>query len=380
MKWGLPAIARRAINAVPDINSQSDEVQAVTGILGSLLVHIFLLLLWLLIQGGAFEPLFQNITQKDVPIEIVIQTISVLPERIVTTLDQLKDKSRIDSAGLSEAAEAPKNAPFESDKNLQAGSKEVPRGSSLIPQINANERTVDRSLVQRDARVGSETANASNSGNAAKPPPDLTRLGTNAPLSKTASSKVSALGKKRTPQQQPQAADNGRTEDVEDLGGELVFRKVAAGVAAPVKVSETVGTGKKQKAVDEIPEDESQEGRQQSKTDGGLAQNGKVGVNASKAPMAVYMKSVSRAIGARWNVLVKSKNDSLDTGSARVKFRVAMDGSIKEVKLEKCTANQEFADLCVEVVRQCELDPPPSEASPLLRDGLLEIPFTFSLY
>jgi TonB family protein len=92
------------------------------------------------------------------------------------------------------------------------------------------------------------------------------------------------------------------------------------------------------------------------------------------------MKSVSRAIGARWNVLVKSKNDSLDTGSAKVKFRVAADGSIREVTLVQCTANKEFSDLCLNVVRQCALDPPPPEAKPLLRDGLLEIPFTFSLF
>lgn len=373
MKLGLPAFARRAINAVPDLNGQPERVQAVTAILGSLFVHLILLILWLMLQGGAFEKLLLAMPKKEVPIEIVIQTISVLPERIVSSLDQLKDKGRIDSAGLSEAKEAPKNAPFESDKNLEAGSKEVPLGNSLLPQNSAKERSIDRSLVQRDAKTGST------SGQPTKTTPDLSRLGTNASQTKGQSSKLTAAAKKRLAQQQ-QSLETERLEDIEDLGGELVFRKVSAGVAAPVKVSETVGIGKKQKAVDDISEDESQEGKQQSKTDGGLAQNGKVGVNASKAPMAVYMKSVSRAIGARWNVLVKSKNDSLDTGSAKVRFRVAMDGSIRDVKLERCTANQEFSDLCLEVVRQCELDPPPPEAKPLLRDGLLEIPFTFSLY
>lgn len=374
MKLELPAFARRAINAVPDLNGQPERVQAVTAILGSLFVHLILLILWLMLQGGALEKLLLAIPKKEVPIEIVIQTISVLPERIVSSLDQLKDKGRIDSAGLSEAKEAPKNAPFESDKNLEAGSKEVPRGSSLLPQNNARERSIDRSLVQRDAKTGPT------SGQQPKATPDLARLGTNSSQAKAQTSKLTSAAKKRSAQQQQQGFETERVEDIEDLGGELVFRKVAAGVAPPVKVSETVGIGKKQKAVDDISEDESQEGKQQSKTDGGLAQNGKVGVNASKAPMAVYMKSVSRAIGARWNVLVKSKNDSLDTGSAKVKFRVAVDGSIRDVKLESCTANQEFSDLCLEVVRQCELDPPPPEAKPLLRDGLLEIPFTFSLY
>jgi TonB family protein len=374
MKLELPAFARRAINAVPDLNGQPERVQAVTAILGSLFIHLILLILWLLLQGGTLEKLLLAMPRKDVPIEIVIQTISVLPERIVSSLDQLKDKVRVDSAGLSEAKEAPKNAPFESDKNLEAGSKEAPQGSSLLPQNSAKERTIDRALVQRDAKTGST------SGQQPKATPDLTRLATKSTQPKAPTPKVTASAKKRTAQQPQQGFEADHIEDIEDLGGELVFRKVSAGVAAPVKVSETVGTGKKQKAVDDISEDEAEEGKQQSKTDGGLAQNGKMGVNASKAPMAVYMKSVSRAIGARWNVLVKSKNDSLDTGSAKVKFRVAMDGSIRDIRLERCTANQEFSDLCLEVVRQCELDPPPPEAKPLLRDGLLEIPFTFSLY
>ena len=171
-----------------------------------------------------------------------------------------------------------------------------------------------------------------------------------------------------------------RVEDIEDLGGELVFRKVAAGVAAPVKVSEKVGTGKKQKDLEDSGEDSAEEGKQASKMDGGLEQNGKPGVSASKTPMAAYMKSVSRAIGARWNLLIKSRMDALETGMAKVRFRVAPDGSVREVILEQSTANREFSDLCLDIIRQAHLDPPPPEAKPLLKNGLLEIPFTFSLY
>ncbi len=368
MAWELPTFARRAVNAVPDLTSQSDEVQAATGIFASLAVHLILLVLWLFLEDGIVSKLLRSLPKKEVPIEIVIQTTSILPERLTSPSEDRKEKGRMDSAGLSEAKEAPKNAVFESDKNLEAGSKERPRGTAPLPQTTASTRTADRALVQREAKAGALEAKPS------KAAPDLTRMGTN-----SSTTKVTSLAKKRSPQ--PQAGeDTTRTEDMEDLGGELVFRKVSAGIASPVKVSEKVGVGKKQKAVDDIPEEESQEGKQQSQVDGGLAQNGKVGVNASRAPMAVYMKSVSRAIGARWNVLVKSRNDSLDTGSAKVKFRVAMDGSVREVKLEHCTANQEFSELCLDVVRQSHLDPPPPEAKVLLRDGLLDIPFTFSLY
>ena len=368
MKWELPNFARRAINAVPDVNGQPDEVQAMAGLFCSVALHLILLILWLLLQNGLIQHLLNALPQKEVPIEIFIKTIPPMFERLTSLQDEMKDKGRIDSAGLTEAKEAPKDATFESDKNLEAGSKEKPKGVAPLPQNNATKRTADNSLVQRDAKTGTLDPRQ------IKPAPDVARLGSNSP-----SPKVTSTSKKNTAK--PQAAtEPQRTEDIDDLGGEIVFRKVAPGAAAPVKVSETVGVGKKQKAVEDIPETEAQEGKQQSKVNGGLEQNGKEGVNATRAPVAVYMKSVSRAMAARWNELIKPRMDSLDTGSAKVRFRVAMNGSVHEVRLESCTANKEFADLCLDVVKQTRLDPPPPEAKPLLRDGLLDIPFTFSLY
>ena len=378
MKWELPNFARRAINSVPDVNGQPDEVQAFAGIFGSLALHLVLLILWLLLQNGLIQRLLKALPQKEVPIEIFIKTIPPMFERLTTLQDEMKDKGRIDSAGLTEAKEAPKNATFESDKNLEAGSKEKPKGVAPLPQNNATKRTADNSLVQREAKTGTLDPRQ------IKPAPDVSRLGSNGPSSKVTSpstSKVASTSTSKKPAPKPEpASETQHNEDMDDLGGEIVFRKVAAGAAAPVKVSETVGVGKKQKAVEDIPEAEAQEGKQQSKVNGGLEQNGKEGVSATRAPVAVYMKSVSRAMAARWNELIKPRMDSLDTGSAKVRFRVAMNGSVREVRLESCTANKEFADLCLDVVKQTRLDPPPPEAKPLLRDGLLDIPFTFSLY
>jgi TonB family protein len=368
VKWELPGFARRIINSAPDLNDQPDEIQAVSGVLGSMAVHLLLLVIWLFFQDGWFGRMMLALPRKTVPIEIVIQTTSILPERMVVPLDGAKDQERVDSAGLQESKEPVKDAKFQSDKNLQAGSKERPMGTAPRPQVNAQQRMSDKAMVQREARTGSVEARPPKSAN------DVARMG-----GSSASSKVASLAKKKANQPEP-AMESERVEDIEDLGGELVFRKVAAGVAAPVKVSEKVGSGKKQKDLEDSGEDTAEEGKQASKTDGGLEQNGKQGVNASKTPMAAYMKSVSRAIGARWNLLIKSRMDSLETGMAKVRFRVAADGSVREVMLEQSTANREFSDLCQDVVRQAQLDPPPAEAKTLLKNGLLEIPFTFSLY
>jgi TonB family protein len=307
-----------------------------------------------------------RLPRREVPVEMVIQMAPPPVERQVLPLDQLNEKARIDSDGLAKAKEPVANAKFQSDQHLEAGSTTRPRGASALPQTNARREVADKSIVQREARAGSMEAKPQTSG--------VSRMG-----ARPSEPKVTASAKKRTAQPQPVAAESAMG-DLEDLGGELVFRKVASGLAAPVKVIERLGSGKKAKAVDESPDELFQEGKQQTRVDGGLAENGKTGVNASKTPLAAYMKQVSRAIGARWNQVIRSKMDSLETGSVKVRFKVAMDGVVHEVMLEQSSANREFSELCLDVIRAAELDPPPPEAAPLLKQGLLEIPFTFSLY
>ena len=367
MRWELPHFARRAINALPDVSGQSGEKQAFVGGVASVLFHILLLALWALSQEGWMGKLLINLPRREVAVEMVIQMAPPpAVERQVVPLDQLPEKTRIDSEGLAKANAPVANAKFQSDQNLEAGSTNRPRGSSALPQTSARREVADKSLVQREAKAGALDTKSQTSG--------VSRMG-----ARSTDSKATAAAKKRAAQPQAVAAA-APIGDLDDLGGELVFRKVASGVAAPVKVIERLGSGKKAKSVDESPEDLFQEGKQQTRVDGGLAENGKTGVNASKTPLAAYMKQVSRAIGARWNQVIRSKMDSLETGSVKVRFKVAMDGVVHEVVLEQSSANREFSELCLDVIRAAELDPPPPEAEPLLRKGLLEIPFTFSLY
>lgn len=367
MKWELPGVARRAINALPDMSGQSGETQAFVGGVASVLFHILLLALWALHQEGWVGKLLIKLPRREVAVEMVIQMAPPPPvPKQVVPLDQLPEKTRIDSDGLTKANAPVANATFQSDQHLEAGSMNRPRGTSALPQTSARREVADKSLVQREAKAGASDVKAQTSG--------VSRMG-----GRSNDSKATAAAKKRATQPQAVAAASP-IGDLDDLGGELVFRKVASGVAAPVKVIERLGSGKKAKSVDESPEDLFQEGKQQTRVDGGLAENGKTGVNASKTPLAAYMKQVSRAIGARWNQVIRSRMDSLETGSVKVRFKVAMDGVVHEVVLEQSSANREFSELCLDVIRAAELDPPPPEAAPLLRKGLLEIPFTFSLY
>ena len=359
----LPPMARKALNALPDLRDEPVEVQAFAAIIGSIAVHILLLLIWLSLQNGWIEKLLRAIPKPEAPLELILAPMPP-SEKLVVPLDQLRERERVDSAALSEAQQSRKDAVFQSDRNLAAGSVAKPSGNA--PQPSADGRnTAVKTLAAQDAKAGSSSTPKSKT---ATPPP----------MSKTTSSKVASLSKK--PAVRPEVGtQTERFEDLEELAGELVFRKFAAGGDAASKSADSKASSSKEsaeKAVDDL----FQEGKEQSKVKGGLAQNGKTGVDASKTALAAYMKSVSRAIGARWNVLVKEKMDLLDTGSVKVRFKVASDGTVRDVVVEHSTANRQFSEICMGVVRAATLDPPPEEARPLLRDGLLEIPFTFSLY
>ncbi len=364
MKFELPHVAKKAINALPDLREEPPQFQALAAIMGSVAVHIFVLLIWLSLQNGWIEKLLRAIPKPEAPLELVFAPLPP-PEKMVVPLDQLREKERVDSAALSEAPKPRPDATFQSDRNLAAGSTSKPAGAA--PQPSADGRnTAVKTLASQEAKAGSSSNPKSKSSNT--PPP----------MSKTTASKVASLSKK--PAARPEVgAQTERFEDLEELAGELVFRKFAAGSDAASKSADSKSSSSSE-SPEKSADDLFKEGKEQSKVKGGLPQNGKTGVDANKTALAAYMKSVSRAIGARWNVLVKEKMDSLDTGSVKVRFKVAQDGTVKDISVEHSTANQQFSEICMGVVRAAKLDPPPEEARPLLRDGLLEIPFTFSLY
>jgi TonB family protein len=376
MKFGLPRVLRRALNAFPDVNQQPPKQQATVGLVGSVLLHLGALLLWLSVESGWIDNLLVAPEKPPNSADIIIQTVTPsLPEKVVLPLDQLVGKPRMDSAGLLESKTDPLVPAFQSDRNLAAGSQQRPNGNAPLPTVSGRTNAVEKVLIKQDVKLGVLDAQPPKSA------PSLSKL-----AGQNSGPKTTVASKKQAAKHQA-GGEVERLEDIAELGGELVFRRVAA---SPSSVSKLGTPSPKPAAPQAAPsktasESENvdnlfEEGKERTEVKGGLAQNGKLGVNASKTPMAVYMKAVSGAIGAQWNALVKNRMDSLETGLVKVRFWISPEGKVRKVTIERSTANRQFSDLCLEAVQAALLQPPPVEAEPLLRDGLLEIPFTFSLY
>jgi TonB family protein len=335
--------------------------------------------LWLFFQREWLSNLLVPPAKEKEALDLVIQTTAPTPppppEKVLLPLDQLGEKPRMDSAGLQEAKSAPVAAAFQSDRDLVAGSLAPPTGSLPLPTVEGRKGGQETSLIRQEARLGSLEA---------QPPKPSSSV---AKLAAGKASPKAAAAAKKSASRYKSGGELARMEELPELGGELVFRRLAAGPSSAQQSGATAvnpvapkPAEASQKSEAEPLDDLFQEGKERAGTKGGLAENGKLGVNASKTPMGVYMKSVSRAIGAKWNLLVKNRMDSLETGLVKVRFWITADGSVRRVVIERSTANRAFSELCLEAVKASQLEPPPEEAKPLLQDGLLEIPFTFSLY
>ncbi len=361
MRFAMPRIFKRAINALPDVNEHPASGQATMGVVLSILVHLGILVLWLSIQSGWLDNLLVPGVRPPPEMDIVIQTVAPPPtfaEKLSMPLEKLVDKN-VESTGLKEAKAAPQSAAFTSDKNLEAGSRERPTGVGALPSVQGRKDVTKNVLSNQEMRAGSKQGGA--------------------PAAKVT---ATASAKKQAQKKEP-GSSLPSMEELAEITGELVFRKMAAD-SVSAKKADSGATSKSDDAsarpktdaqkIDEMFE----EGKTAGETKGGLAENGKLGVNAAKTPMGVFMKSVSRAIGLPWNQLVNSRMDSIDRGIVEVRIWITAEGRVSKVDVERSTANKQFVDLCLEAVRAAEIEPPPIEAVPLMREGLLPIPFKFN--
>lgn len=92
---------------------------------------------------------------------------------------------------------------------------------------------------------------------------------------------------------------------------------------------------------------------------------------------ARYIPTVKAAFAQRWAGAVQPRMTEFDRGSASVKFKLDAEGKVTEFAVAENTSNEAFAKFCEQFVRETEFEKPPANA---LKEGFIEIPFTFTIY
>ena len=113
-----------------------------------------------------------------------------------------------------------------------------------------------------------------------------------------------------------------------------------------------------------------------TKVNGMNMPEGEDGVDSVATPLGRYKKSVSSAVGSRWNYYIQKRMSLLQTGKVTVVFSLDSRGKVRSFRLEENTSNPAHAALIEQCVREAEFDPPPPEA---LRNGAFDYPMSFHL-
>ena len=113
---------------------------------------------------------------------------------------------------------------------------------------------------------------------------------------------------------------------------------------------------------------------------GGITRRGPAGVDAQEGPFGKYHRQIGTLIGSRWNYYVKSQPDLIAVGEVTILMKISPSGRVTQTRVVSNDANDGLAALSIKAIMDCKLPPLPDDLAPMLRDGKLEIPYTFTVY
>ena len=99
------------------------------------------------------------------------------------------------------------------------------------------------------------------------------------------------------------------------------------------------------------------------------------GQNAAAAS-AAYVPKAKAAMAKRWAAELAPHMAEFSVGDLNVTFKLNAEGQVTEFTVAQNSSNEAFAKFCEQFVRGTKFEKPPAAA---LKDGLLEIPFTFTI-
>jgi outer membrane biosynthesis protein TonB len=365
------------INAVlQDINQVPRWRQAVGAIVASLVVHLLLILLF--IAAAAFLPDVElavpDSTTNPPPLEV--QIVTTAQEEEVVTPEELKEAAQrpiIDSTGLAKTEEAPKDAIFESDENMKAGSQQPATGILPLPSQEGRDLPFPQFTNQR-SQVGSPNLAPSvemRGANMPAPiPPPKTTKAPEAKKPEPAEPKVEA-------QPPPKARETAELKPDEIAIGQKLKPRTSMPELAPQALPEAKPDRQEMaKLTTPSPQSRKRAGYQdeqiKTRVDGSISNRGPKGVDAAKTPLGRYKKQIKAQIGSRWYYYLDKRKDLYTTGTVRLSFRIDRNGKVSNVRLLENTANDSFAMMCQQCVFEAEIAPPPPEAETIMSDGELE--------
>lgn len=407
MTHALQRFSAALFGWIPDLSGIPPRRQATIGVAASIILHILIILLVaLLIRAEQKKVSFAKANIKPRGIELTV--LPPEPELEPSQPFTLEPPSQpfIDSRGLNIAAEAALNPIFQADENMRAASELPASGDAPLPSQEGRDRPFNAFKTQRSL-LGMSVPTPF------PPSPDVQSTPAPPPSAPTPPAKAEEpppppkpdqLAKTEAEPVAPPPPKEQMREVTTPKEDEIALSTKAPPTAvteldrsmatpAPPKPAATPRpTEQFAKLVPPMPKPQTardsgyQPEQEQNRIEGNISNRGKKSVDAVATPLAKYRKQVNDAIGSRWYLYVRDprRMTLISTGSARVTFFISQQGEVQGIKLESNTANESFADLCIDAVRDAreqirELKLPTDAIAPL-KDGRLECSLTFTFY
>jgi hypothetical protein len=326
------------------------------------------------------------------PLEV--QLLAPPPEiaKQIFTLKELQQRELIDSQGLAKADKAPDDPTFESDENMRAASEQPGKGDRPLPSIDGRTNLPFENFKTQDVHLGTKpVSDASDVALASKPAP--------APVPKPARPPDPLFKPEPVPVAQPTPTPKLKAV-VEPRPGEIALfspkpatpqpnprltpaSPTPSPIAPPNKPQPSSELAKLVTPAPKPPQPKMpgyQPQLEKTKIEGSISNRGKTSVDAVKTPLGVYKKQIGEAIGSRWTFYVKDQMANVLIGQASVNFFITKDGRVQNARVVSNTSNDSFARVCERSVIDAEFPPAPPEVFDVMKDGRLEITYTFYLY
>jgi outer membrane biosynthesis protein TonB len=370
MRKALHRCLRRISAALPDIRRVPPRRQMIGAVGVAMGLHLMAFLLmgvvgWLFPSSplalGEVKPVIKAVEWVLPPPE---------PERVPLLIKEAPESLPVaDSEGLAKSEKAPETALFQSSQNMRAASERPGNGSAPLPsQEGANlpfvqfKNQSSRNGTPRDSEPAVDPA----------PQPKAPLAGVAHPDS---APKPPAYRENSAPQKE--AENLVRLEPSKKTPVPLPSEPVSPpDLVKPPEPDKEAPSGlppQPQRPAEFQPE------LRKTRVEGNISNRGRPAVDAIRTPLGVYRKKLGAQIHSRWNYYRAQTADLHALGTVRIRFFVNRAGKIQDVEVLENNSNQTFGDVCERSVREAEIPPPPRDLE-LMKDGRLEMVFSFTLY
>ena len=303
---------------------------------------------------------------EDKPVELTIVDLSATPPPLVP-----KNPPFMETAPAKESKEKPKEQTFESNANSIAASKLPATGDLPLPSQEGKERPA----------VNLETHDYSLPTDGAKPQPEP--QSTIAPESKPTPATTPA---KREPSPAPVSTPKPApvsTPAPEQLA--MLKSSPPPPIKAPDETEPSPETATSEPTAAPRPKPELaassyQAQKEETRITGRLTNRGPSSVNAVGTPLGRYQKTVSDAIGSRWYYYMSKKMDLVSIGTVNIQAEVDTQGRVQKLRIISNTANEAFANICLQSFQEARIPPIPPDLIATLPEGGMPVDFTFISY